>query len=115
MIKFKIYKDKHENIVGYMVKGHAGYDVSGKDIVCAAISVLSQTALISLNKVCKIEEKDLFYEIDEKIGYMNVSLVDKISRAQRDSANIVLRTLELGVKEVRKSYPEYITLEYGEV
>lgn len=115
MIKFKIYRDRHKNIVGYMVKGHAGYDVFGKDIVCAAISVLSQTALISLNKVCKIEEKDLFYEIDEEIGYINVSLVDKLSKTQRDNANIVLQTLELGIKEITQSYPEYITLEYGEV
>lgn len=34
--------------VGISINGHAGYDESGKDIVCAAVSVLSQTLIRSL-------------------------------------------------------------------
>ena len=42
MIEVKVYNN------GFTITGHAGYDVMGKDIVCAAVSALSQTCVISL-------------------------------------------------------------------
>ena len=50
-----------------IVKGHSGYDTIGKDIVCAAISVLTEATynyLVALgNKVAK-EEGDAAFIID---------------------------------------------------
>lgn len=40
MIQIEIEKGKGSFVV--IAKGHAGYDVEGKDIVCAAVSILLQ-------------------------------------------------------------------------
>lgn len=115
MIKVIIFKNKEGYIGKYNVSGHAGYDAKGKDIVCAAVSALAQTALISLVEVCDIEEKKIEYFIDEEKGVLDVNIPKIIDIDIRNKVEVVLRTLETGIKLIQKSYPEFIILEYGEV
>jgi len=115
MIKVTIFKDREGYIGRYNISGHAGYDIKGKDIVCAAVSVLAQTTLISLVEVCGVRENILDYEIDEKKGIIDVSLPKTIDRSLRMKTEIVLKTLEVGIKSILENYPEYVTLKYREV
>lgn len=115
MINVKIYRDSNGNIFKYTVEGHAGYSTSGSDIVCAAVSMLTQTTLIALNEVCKIDEEDIDYFIDDEKGKMSVAIPKTLQSEKLYSANIVLKTMEVGIKALIDSYPRYITLKYGEV
>ncbi len=115
MIKVIIFINKEGYIGKYNISGHAGYDAKGKDIVCAAVSALAQTTLISLVEVCGIEENQIEYFIDEEKGILDVSIPQIIDIDTRDKTEVVLRTLEIGIKSIQKSYPEFIILEYGEV
>ncbi|KGG80191.1 hypothetical protein Y919_07755 [Caloranaerobacter azorensis H53214] len=115
MTKVTIYKNKRGSIIGYELKGHAGYAEYGKDIVCAAISVLSQTALIALNEVCGIDTNDIKYRIDEEKGHLSVIIPDNLTKEKRFKADIVFETMIVGIKGLLKEYPDYLTLEYGEV
>lgn len=115
MTRVTIYKNKRGSIVGYEVDGHADYDEYGKDIVCAAISVLSQTALIALNKVCGIDESDIKYDIDEEKGHLSVAIPDNLTKEKRLKADIVFETMIVGIKGLLDVYSDYLTLEYGEV
>ncbi len=114
MIHVVIYKDTRGNIKGYNISGHAEYDVYGKDIVCAAVSVLAQTALMSLVEVCKVKEEDLEYFIDDK-GIMDVKIKKNLSLPVLDKVDVVFKTLELGIKSIVESYPKYVSLRYKEV
>lgn len=115
MIIAKIYRDNDNYIKKYTIKGHAEYDEHGKDIICAAISVLSQTALLSLVEVCGLEEKTIKYSIDEKTGFLDVNLPKDIEISILEKTQIVLNSLVVGINSVIESYPEYVTLEYREV
>ncbi|HLR34108.1 MAG TPA: ribosomal-processing cysteine protease Prp [Tissierellales bacterium] len=115
MINAKIYKDQRKNIIKFFITGHAGFENEGLDIVCAAVSVLVHTALVSLNKVCKIDEKDIDYFIDDDNGVMKVSLPGNLGKEKREKANIVLRSMELGLISIVEVYPENVALEYREV
>lgn len=112
MISISISINQKDRIQGYKLEGHANYAEEGEDIVCAAVSVLAQTALLSLNKVGKIEEEKLNYKIDEEIGYLEVILPSYLDRDRASKAETILRTFELGIKSIIESYPKYITLEY---
>jgi uncharacterized protein YsxB (DUF464 family) len=46
VIKIKVYLDNGEMKIH--AAGHAGYAEHGKDIVCAAISTIMQTALLGI-------------------------------------------------------------------
>ena len=115
MIEVCIFKDEKDYIVRYNISGHAEYDIKGKDIVCAAVSVLAQTTLISLVEICGIEENEIDYFIDEEKGLLDVSISESINVESREKGEIVLKTLELGIKSIIESYPEYVILRYGEV
>jgi len=114
MIHVVIYKDKRGNIKGYNISGHAEYDIYGKDIVCAAVSVLAQTVLMSLVEVCRVNEDDLEYFIDDK-GIMDVKITKDLSLPVLDKADVVLKTFELGIKSIIESYSKYVSLGYKEV
>lgn len=115
MTKITILKNSNDSIVEYEIKGHAGYGAFGEDILCASISILSQTALISLNEVCGIDKNDISYSIDDKKGYLKVSLFTELPKVQREKADIVLKTMEVGLRGLIDIYPNYITLKYREV
>ena len=50
MIQVDVYSDSKGCTTGVEVKGHAGYDEYGKDIVCAAVSVLTVNMANSVEK-----------------------------------------------------------------
>ena len=55
MIKVKILRNKNGNIYEVDVNGHAEYDELGKDIVCAAVSGIVQTAVFGLIRVLGLQ------------------------------------------------------------
>ena len=115
MIKVKIFKDDKDYINRYTISGHSGYDIKGNDIVCAAVSVLAQTVLFSLVEVCGVKEEEVYYFVEEEKGILDVCLPKAIDKSIKDRTQIVLKTLELGIKAIVENYPEYVILEYGEV
>lgn len=115
MTEITIFKDIKGYIERYKISGHSGYDIKGKDIVCAAVSILGQTALISLVEVCGVRENEINYTIDDEKGIMDVTISKTIDKSIRRETEIVLKTLEVGIKAILESYPEYITLKYREV
>ena len=42
------------SIIGFAAQGHSGYAESGSDIVCAAVSALTQTCELGLEEVLHI-------------------------------------------------------------
>ena len=50
MTHIKIFR-QNKSIIGFECSGHTGYDVEGSDIVCAAISTLTLTCILGLEKV----------------------------------------------------------------
>ena len=115
MIEVKLYTNSEDYIEKYNVSGHAMYASKGEDIVCAAVSVLAQTTLMSLIEVCGIDEDEIKYSIDDEKGILDVNIPKTIDTDIRNKVQIVLKTLELGIKSIIESYPGYVTLEYREV
>lgn len=115
MTRVKIFKDASGNILKYTIEGHTGYAEAGEDIICSSISILSHTTYVSLIKLCEIPEEDLFVSVRESDGYMCVNIPKYVEAFKIEKAQLVFQVMEIGLKELLESYPEYITLEYGEV
>lgn len=104
MIKI-IIKTDEDKIIGYNVFGHANFTPKGKDIVCSAVSSITQTALLGLKELLK---KDIEFEQDN--GLLRV----QINNPDKDS-NLVLETMLLGLKEIEKIYPKNVLLKFNKV
>lgn len=90
----------------FEIKGHSGYAEEGRDLVCAAVSAVSQTALLGLLKVCGI---NVNYEARD--GYLKVVLPDGISEEKRQKAEVILLTMREGLKDIADGYPRFVKLE----
>ncbi len=95
---------KKEKRLGFAIKGHANFDQHGYDIVCAAVSILSYTAVNTLD----------YYEIDfdffDDDNEMKVSLENP-----NEKSEIILNNFEIGIKTLLTNYNEYVNLNYREV
>lgn len=104
MIKI-IIKTDEDKIIGYNVFGHANFAPKGKDIVCSAVSSITQTALLGLKELLK---KDIEFEQDN--GLLRV----QINNPDKDS-NLLLETMFLGLKKIEKIYPKNVLLKFNKV
>lgn len=95
---------------GFAVRGHSEYGEFGTDIVCAAVSILSHTALNSMNLVAGISECDIDYDVEEDTGFLKVNTMKN-----NEKTDVIYRNFLVGIKLLLEDYNNYITLNYEEV
>lgn len=83
---------------GFLVEGHACFGAYGTDIVCAGVSAIAQTALLGLQDVLGDA-----VESEMREGYLRVRIDPK--RAVEEGPRAVLRSLEMGLRAIERSYP----------
>ena len=84
--------------------GHANYDEIGKDIVCAAVSALFQTFLLTMDKI-KADTKDK-YIYDIKTGESVIMFHEEKSQ----EAQLLIKSLFIGLEAIAESYPENVRI-----
>ena len=128
MVKVKI-KQHNNNIVGFVMNNHAmsrdrdfindpALVGEAFDLICNSVSVLSQSVIIGLDEVLKL---NWTYEIND--GYLKLDLQD-FTQEELSQAQVLLRTFEKSLESVilgfdqlvgEKKRREYITLIKEEV
>ena len=97
MIKVLIKKNK------ITISGHSGYEESGKDIVCAAVS---STVITSINAILSIDNTSIkVFEGDER----SIEILKDI-----DVVNILLKNMINMLMELEDDYKDYITVKKEE-
>lgn len=101
------------NLVGFEMSGHAGYDDYGKDIVCAAVSVLS---INTVNALTELTDNKLSTTTAEN-GYLKV-----LSKQELDEKGaLLMNALLMGVQSTYEEYMnevnenEFINIKFEEV
>lgn len=82
------------------IKGHAGYAEHGKDIVCSAISTLTQTFIASVEELTTDNLKCDIAAGNAVIRYRNLS----------KDAHLLVNSFFVGVEAVAASYPDNVKL-----
>ena len=107
MINVTIVK-KNQRIITIEATGHSGYAEAGSDIVCSAISTLTETLINGLVEVVKITPK---YIIDEKIPHLSVTIPNGIEKDKQMQVDALMCTTYLGIKNVANGYRKYISIK----
>ncbi len=89
------------------VKGHSGYAKHGRDIVCAAVSAVVQTALMG---VMKYSSKEVDVVVNEESGYLHFA-VPELSEEERKKVEVILDTMLLGLRDIESGYGSYVKVE----
>ena len=103
-----VIKKKDDDITGVECSNHTDFADYGKDIVCAGVSSITQTAVLGIQKLTNVKNK---LTIDEQKGYLKLELYDIENSKDFQKAQIILKTMLLGLEDLEKQYPKYIKLE----
>ncbi|MCG0275542.1 MAG: ribosomal-processing cysteine protease Prp [Thermosediminibacteraceae bacterium] len=106
MIKITVILDADGRVRGLLIKGHAGYDEYGRDIVCAAVSALTETAVLGIEEVAGIKISPI-----KKEGYFYLTLPEDASEEKLYKADVILDTMVLGLKDIARTYPAHVKFE----
>ena len=102
MIKIRIFEKKNLKL-GFKIEGHAlskaEIEKSGDayDLICNSVSVLSQSALIGMEEVLKLNIK---YEIND--GFLHID-ISNLKEQEIDEAQVLLNTFEKSIESLIES------------
>lgn len=101
MITIDIFRNQSKIISGFSVTGHADTAPHGYDIVCAAVSALTQSAILGLERYLGRE-----IELDIKSGMLRLHLLSKPD----DSTSAIMETMLLGLSEIAKQHSRSVRI-----
>lgn len=107
MIYVDIKKDTSGLITLFTMEGHAGFDDSGKDLVCAGASAVS---FGSLNAVMALT--GITPEIDqgEDGGLLSCRVPDGLPADKRDQVQLLLEGMVVSLQTIEEEYGQYIQI-----
>ncbi|MDS1029414.1 ribosomal-processing cysteine protease Prp [Bacillota bacterium LX-D] len=105
MVIVEIFLDDLERVQSFQVKGHANAGIYGQDIVCAAVSVLTQTALLGMEHYLTAD-----MQIERKSGWLKCVLPQQMPQDEAEKAQIILQTMLLGLYSMEKGYQKYMKI-----
>ena len=98
-------------LTGYRAQGHTGYAPAGQDIVCAAVSALTQSTLNGLRSVLKAP---VMFDIDDQGASLEAELTPEASKEQVEQAQLLLVTMLEGLQAIERSYPRNVRIFFEE-
>ena len=104
MITAVLYREG-ENLTGCRLEGHSGWAESGRDIVCAAASILGCTCVNALESVCGVIPT--VSQNDEGILTFNLPAM---TEEENGTAQILMGALRQGLDDLTAEYPQNVTL-----
>jgi uncharacterized protein YsxB (DUF464 family) len=97
-----LYKQDTKNNFSYIIiKDHANYAEKGQDIVCAAISAITNGTINFLN---------LHYKNDCQISYQSAE-INIYPSSNNSDCQLCLRLMLYQLENVANSYPDYLKID----
>lgn len=101
MIKITVIRNQEQHIVEFCVAGHANQGPHGRDIVCAGVSALTQTAVLGLDRHLRTK-----MHLDIASGNLKMRLLDNPDAL----TNAVLETMLIGLTEIAEKNPQSVRI-----
>ena len=96
-------------VIGFMMKGHAGFNTKGPDILCASLSTASQMTINGLLDWTGLSIDDVIKEKDERKAILHVCIPSNLHIST--TAQQLFKSFEMYVEQLAEKYKEYVTLE----
>ena len=105
MVRVTVERASDGGISGFKASGHTGCGTAGQDIVCAAVSALTQTAVLGLQ-----DHLGIAVALTAGPGLLQCRLPAGVPDASRLRAQDILETMCLGLEAVAAQRPRAIRL-----
>lgn len=90
------------------ISGHSDLNKKGNDILCSAVSVLTQTFILTVKRVLKIKQ-----QVNRDEGFLS-SLIDlkEVSAEDKIRLKLLIESLLIGLLEINGEYPDKLKIEF---
>ena len=105
MISATLYQGK-DGLTACRITGHSGQAEAGRDIVCAAVSILGCTCVNAMESVC-----GLIPLITENEDGVLAFQLPEMTPEENAKAQILMGALKQGLTDLADSYPQNVTLK----
>ena len=109
MVRVTVFEERGTP-VGFELTGHADAGAYGEDIVCAGISAITETALLGITDVLKLDAA-----WTHESGHMRCELSRETAGEDLMKAAIVFNTMIAGLSSLQQAYPKSLKFSYREV
>lgn len=110
MIEVTIHRRASDrSIRAFAVRGHAGFDKRGRDIVCAAVSAIT---VGTVNAVEALTGVVLPNEVRD--GFLQASVPDSLEGERAEQIRLLLESMLIMLQTIEQSYGRYIAVRERE-
>lgn len=90
------------------ISGHSDLNKKGTDILCSAVSVLTQTFILTVSRILKIKQ-----QINRTEGFLSTFIdLTGISAEDKVKLKLLIESLLIGLLEINGEYPDKIKIEF---
>lgn len=82
------------------ISGHAGYAPKGQDIVCAAVSALTENLKLGIERLTHA-----------RVGFLDAENYTIVPHFLDDAGTLLLSSYILGLSAIAETYPQYVQIE----
>ncbi|MTH52991.1 ribosomal-processing cysteine protease Prp [Bacillus mangrovi] len=107
MINVTVNRSSSGAIQSFSMSGHAEFDDTGKDLVCAGASCV---AFGSINAVHALTGIDPVIETDQKNGYLSFQWPESASGEAFEKGQLLLEGMLVSMRTIEEQYGEYIRI-----
>ena len=107
MISATLFREAGE-LVGCRMTGHSDRDEEGRDIVCAAASILGCTCVNALEAVAGVVPQVI--QRDEPV-LLEVTLPKGLEPQAHHDAQVLMKALHQGLTDLSQEYPKNVQLQ----
>lgn len=109
MVVVEVIRASGGEVTEFQAQGHAGYDDRGQDIVCAAVSALTQATANGLICHAKVDPE---IHVNDDTGFLHCRIDPEKLRGEAGlKAQAILETMVTGLIEMAKIYSDHIEVK----
>ncbi len=111
MIRIQVDRARtNQHIVGFRVDGHAQFDDTGKDIVCAGVSAVT---IGTVNAAESVVGVSLTADMDS--GKLHVKVPAHVPEVKIAQLQLLLESMVVMLQSIEETYGQYIRLKQNQV
>ena len=103
MITINIKRNDKNEIVKFSLEGHAGFAKSGNDIVCAAVSAITNMIIIGFEKLNIVPD----FEKNDG-GSVSFDIPNDLSKEQNSKIQYLLECMTEEFMDIQKNYGKHV-------
>lgn len=107
IVTIKRRSKRDSQIQAFVVKGHAQYDVPGKDLVCAAVSAITVGTVNSIEKLTQVLP---ISEMESGLLDITIPVLPESSSEQGSQVQLLLESMVVMLQSIEETYGDYIKI-----